>query len=87
MEAALLKEINRIGLDFKDLEKFRLLDLGQLKQKCSGFFGVGTALKHFEDTTMGQSSGFYDSSLFFKTLVREQYDVFDKIIFPTDQHT
>jgi phosphoenolpyruvate carboxylase len=42
----------------------------QLKQNVPGFFGVGTALKHFEDTEQWDKvQDLYDNSLFFKTLL------------------
>jgi len=42
----------------------------QLKQNVPGSFGVGTALKHFEDTGQWDKiQGIYDRSLFFRTLL------------------
>jgi phosphoenolpyruvate carboxylase len=39
----------------------------QLKQNVPGFFGVGTALKHFEDTEQwNKVQDLYDNSLFSK---------------------
>lgn len=42
----------------------------QLKQNVPGFFGVGSALKHFEETNQWDKiKSLYDHSLFFKTLL------------------
>jgi phosphoenolpyruvate carboxylase len=42
----------------------------QLKQNVPGFFGVGTALKHFEESGQWDKvSDLYHNSLFFKTLL------------------
>jgi phosphoenolpyruvate carboxylase len=37
-------------LDFADLRAIPLWVLESVKAKCSWFFGVGTALKYFEET-------------------------------------
>ncbi|PXY46968.1 phosphoenolpyruvate carboxylase [Flavobacterium hydrophilum] len=58
-------------LDFADLRAIPFVgSWSQLKQNVPGFFGVGSALKHFEDTNQwGKISDLYHSSLFFKTLL------------------
>jgi phosphoenolpyruvate carboxylase len=44
--------------------------LESVKAKCSWFFGVGTALKYFEETNQWDKvQDLYDDSLFFKTLL------------------
>ncbi|MBZ4040748.1 phosphoenolpyruvate carboxylase [Flavobacterium hibisci] len=58
-------------LDFADLRAIPFVgSWSQLKQNVPGFFGVGTALKHFEDTNQWDKvSDLYHNSLFFKTLL------------------
>jgi phosphoenolpyruvate carboxylase len=58
-------------LDFADLRAIPFVgSWSQLKQNVPGFFGVGTALKHFEDTNQwDRVSDLYHNSLFFKTLL------------------
>ncbi|WP_417941337.1 phosphoenolpyruvate carboxylase [Flavobacterium sp. RS13.1] len=58
-------------LDFADLRAIPFVgSWSQLKQNVPGFFGVGTALKHFEDTNQWHKvSDLYHNSLFFKTLL------------------
>jgi phosphoenolpyruvate carboxylase len=56
-------------LDFADLRAIPLWVLESVKAKCS-FFGVGTALKYFEETNQWDKvQDLYDDSLFFKTLL------------------
>lgn len=59
------------SLDFADLRAIPFVgSWSQLKQNVPGFFGVGTALKHFEDTNQWEKvSDLYHNSLFFKTLL------------------
>jgi phosphoenolpyruvate carboxylase len=48
-----------------------------------GFFGVGTALKHFEDTNQWDKvQNLYDGSLFFKTLLENSMMSLAKSFFP-----
>ncbi|WP_281310047.1 phosphoenolpyruvate carboxylase [Flavobacterium flavigenum] len=58
-------------LDFADLRAIPFVgSWSQLKQNVPGFFGVGTALKHFEDTNQWDKvNDLYHNSLFFKTLL------------------
>lgn len=58
-------------LDFADLRAIPFVgSWSQLKQNVPGFFGVGTALKHFEETNQWDKvSDLYHNSLFFKTLL------------------
>lgn len=55
----------------------------QLKQNVPGFFGVGTALKHFEDSGRWQEvQELFDQSLFFKTLLENSMMSLAKSFFP-----
>ncbi|MBX9807717.1 MAG: phosphoenolpyruvate carboxylase, partial [Flavobacteriaceae bacterium] len=55
----------------------------QLKQNVPGFFGVGSALKHFEDTNnWSQVQGLYNDSLFFRTLLENSMMSLAKSFFP-----
>ncbi|KFF13686.1 phosphoenolpyruvate carboxylase [Flavobacterium hydatis] len=58
-------------LDFADLRAIPFVgSWSQLKQNVPGFFGVGSALKHFEETGQWEKvQNLYDNSLFFKTLL------------------
>ena len=58
-------------LDFNNLRAIPFVgSWSQLKQNVPGFFGVGTALKHFEETQRWEAvKNLYDGSLFFKTLL------------------
>jgi phosphoenolpyruvate carboxylase len=53
----------------------------QLKQNVPGF-GVGTALKYFEETNQWDKSTSYDDSLFFKTLLENSMMSLAKSFFP-----
>jgi phosphoenolpyruvate carboxylase len=71
-------------LDFKDLRAIPFVgSWSQLKQNVPGFFGVGTALKHFEDTEKWDKvQDLYDNSLFFKTLLENSMMSITKSFFP-----
>lgn len=71
-------------LDFKDLRAIPFVgSWSQLKQNVPGFFGVGTALKHFEDTGQWQKvQDLYDTSMFFKTLLENSMMSMAKSFFP-----
>lgn len=58
-------------LDFADLRAIPFVgSWSQLKQNVPGFFGVGSALKYFEETDQWHKvSDLYHNSLFFKTLL------------------
>ncbi|WP_026705123.1 phosphoenolpyruvate carboxylase [Flavobacterium soli] len=58
-------------LDFSALRAIPFVgSWSQLKQNVPGFFGVGSALKHFEETNQWDKiKSLYDHSLFFKTLL------------------
>ncbi|KAF2337699.1 phosphoenolpyruvate carboxylase [Flavobacterium nitrogenifigens] len=59
------------SLDFADLRAIPFVgSWSQLKQNVPGFFGVGSALRHFEETGQWDKvSDLYHNSLFFKTLL------------------
>ncbi len=71
-------------LDFADLRAIPFVgSWSQLKQNVPGFFGVGTALKHFEDTNQWDKvQNLYDDSLFFKTLLENSMMSLAKSFFP-----
>ncbi|WP_426485080.1 phosphoenolpyruvate carboxylase [Flavobacterium sp. 2] len=59
------------SLDFADLRAIPFVgSWSQLKQNVPGFFGVGSALRHFEESGQWEKvSDLYHNSLFFKTLL------------------
>lgn len=72
------------NLVFSDLRAIPFVgSWSHLKQNVPGFFGVGTALKHFEDTNQWeQVQGLYNNSLFFKTLLENSMMSLAKSFFP-----
>ncbi|MDD5149468.1 MAG: phosphoenolpyruvate carboxylase [Flavobacterium sp.] len=72
------------NLDFKDLRAIPFVgSWSQLKQNVPGFFGVGSALKHFEDNDQWEKvQDLYDNSLFFKTLLENSMMSLAKSFFP-----
>lgn len=71
-------------LDFNDLRAIPFVgSWSQLKQNVPGFFGVGTALKHFESTNQWEEvTHLYQNSLFFKTLMDNSMMSLCKSFFP-----
>ena len=71
-------------LDFKDLRAIPFVgSWSQLKQNVPGFFGVGSALKYFEDSGQwNKVQDLYDHSLFFKTLLENSMMSLAKSFFP-----
>ena len=71
-------------LDFADLRAIPFVgSWSQLKQNVPGFFGVGSALKHFEDTDQWDKvQDLYNGSLFFKTLLENSMMSLAKSFFP-----
>ncbi len=65
------KRKNSDTLNFGDLRAIPFVgSWSQLKQNVPGFFGVGTALKKFEENgTFDQVVSFYNNSKFFKSLI------------------
>jgi phosphoenolpyruvate carboxylase len=72
------------NLDFADLRAIPFVgSWSQLKQNVPGFFGVGSALKYFEDNNQWDSvQNLYDNSLFFKTLLENSMMSLAKSFFP-----
>jgi len=72
------------ALDFADLRAIPFVgSWSQLKQNVPGFFGVGTALKHFEETNQwDRVQDLYNGSLFFKTLLENSMMSLAKSFFP-----
>ncbi len=72
------------GLVFSDLRAIPFVgSWSQLKQNVPGFFGVGTALKHFEESGQWDKiQGLYNRSLFFKTLLENSMMSLAKSFFP-----
>jgi phosphoenolpyruvate carboxylase len=71
-------------LDFADLRAIPFVgSWSQLKQNVPGFFGVGSALKHFyENGKWNEVQKLYDTSLFFKTLLENSMMSLAKSFFP-----
>ena len=78
------KRKNSETLNFSELRAIPFVgSWSQLKQNVPGFFGVGTALKHFEDSNQWDKvQHLYDSSLFFKTLLENSMMSLAKSFFP-----
>jgi phosphoenolpyruvate carboxylase len=72
------------GLDFADLRAIPFVgSWSHLKQNVPGFFGVGTALKYFEDhNKWDEIQKLYLSSLFFRTLLENSMMSLAKSFFP-----
>lgn len=72
------------SLNFADLRAIPFVgSWSQLKQNVPGFFGVGTALKHFEDTNQwDKAKDLYDNSLFVRTLLENSMMSLAKSFFP-----
>ena len=70
-------------LVFEDLRAIPFVgSWSQLKQNVPGFFGVGTALKYYEDQgDFDKVIDFYNSSNFFKTLVKNSMMSLSKSFF------
>ena len=71
-------------LVFSDLRAIPFVSSwSQLKQNVPGFFGVGSALKYFEDENKWLSiQDLYNSSLFFRTLLENSMMSLSKTFFP-----
>ena len=75
-------------LDFADLRAIPFVgSWSQMKQNVPGFFGVGTALKHFEITNQWEKvQSLFDSSLFFRTLLENSMMSLAKCFFPLTEY-
>lgn len=71
-------------LNFADLRAIPFVgSWSQLKQNVPGFYGVGTALKHYEDAgEWDKVQDLYDNSMFFKTLLENSMMSLAKSFFP-----
>jgi len=71
------------GLIFEDLRAIPFVgSWSQLKQNVPGFFGVGTALKHYEDTNQFEKAQLlFQTSDFFKTLIENSMMSLSKSFF------
>ena len=71
-------------LNFADLRAIPFVSSwSQLKQNVPGFFGVGAALKHFEEKGQWEKvQNLYDDSLFFRTLLENSMMSLAKCFFP-----
>ncbi|GIZ08310.1 phosphoenolpyruvate carboxylase [Flavobacterium sp. UMI-01] len=71
-------------LDFKDLRAIPFVgSWSQLKQNVPGFYGVGAALKHFEEVGQWDKvQALYDNSMFFRTLLENSMMSLAKSFFP-----
>jgi phosphoenolpyruvate carboxylase len=71
-------------LNFSDLRAIPFVgSWSQLKQNVPGFFGVGAALKYFEDNNRwDEVSNLYHDSLFFRTLLENSMMSLAKSFFP-----
>ena len=71
------------GLIFEDLRAIPFVgSWSQLKQNVPGFFGVGTALKHYEDAgEFEKAQHLFNTSSFFKTLIENSMMSLSKSFF------
>lgn len=71
-------------LNFADLRAIPFVgSWSQLKQNVPGFYGVGSALKHYEDAgEWDKVQDLYDNSMFFKTLLENSMMSLAKSFFP-----
>ena len=78
------KRSQSASLDFADLRAIPFVgSWSQLKQNVPGFFGLGTALKKFEDNNEWHKvQDLYNNSLFFKTLLENSMMSLAKSFFP-----
>lgn len=70
-------------LEFSDLRAIPFVgSWSQLKQNVPGFFGVGTAIEHFEKAgEFDKVQALYDNSLFFRTLIENSMMSLSKSFF------
>jgi len=76
------------NLDFADLRAIPFVgSWSQMKQNVPGFFGVGSALKHFETNNKWEKvQTLFDTSLFFRTLLENSMMSLAKSFFPLTQY-
>ncbi|WPR70682.1 phosphoenolpyruvate carboxylase [Flavobacterium sp. NG2] len=78
------KRSKSASLDFKDLRAIPFVgSWSQLKQNVPGFYGVGAALRRFEETgEWDKVQALYDNSMFFRTLLENSMMSLAKSFFP-----
>ena len=78
------KRSKSASLDFKDLRAIPFVgSWSQLKQNVPGFYGVGAALKHYEEAgEWDKVQALYDNSMFFRTLLENSMMSLAKSFFP-----
>ena len=88
MEVVLQKRNVTSELIFSDLRAIPFVSAwSQMKQNVPGFFGVGTALKQFEDSNQWEEvQNLYNHSLFFRTLLENSMMSLAKCFFPLTQY-
>ncbi|WP_396192718.1 phosphoenolpyruvate carboxylase [Flavobacterium sp.] len=76
------------SLDFADLRAIPFVgSWSQMKQNVPGFFGVGTALKYFEESgDWDKVQTLFDTSLFFRTLLENSMMSLAKSFLPLTQY-
>jgi phosphoenolpyruvate carboxylase len=76
------------GLVFEDLRAIPfVVSWAQLKQNVPGFYGVGTALRHFEDSgRWDELKQAYDESLFLRALMDNSMMSLAKSFFPLTEY-
>lgn len=71
------------GIQFKDLRAIPFVSSwSQIKQNVPGFFGLGTALKYYEDNNWEVVQDLYNNSMFFRTLLENSMMAICKSHFP-----
>lgn len=71
------------GIQFQDLRAIPFVgSWSQIKQNVPGFFGVGTALKYYEDNNWQEVQDLYDNSVFFRTLLENSMMAMCKSFLP-----
>ena len=81
------RPVKRAGGGKLTLQKLRAIPFvgswSQMKQNVPGYFGLGTAIKKFEDQgKLDEVKGLYDRSLFFQTLIQNSMMALSKCYFP-----
>lgn len=82
------KRSNSTKLDFADLRAIPFVgSWSQLKQNVPGFYGVGTALKKYEDNgEFDKVKAFYNNSAFFKALIGNSMMALSKSFFELTEY-
>jgi len=71
------------GIQFKDLRAIPFVSSwSQIKQNVPGFYGLGTALKYYEDHNWQEVQDLYNNSMFFRTLLENSMMAICKSFLP-----